>query len=47
MKVGWINNNELIFGNTADAGEGCGGVTREQVNGFYSICASVGNNFSV
>ena len=41
VNVGWINNNELIFGNTA--GERCGDI-------FYELpdtCVSVGDNFSV
>ena len=40
MKVGWINNNELLFDNTADADEGCGGV----FNSISSTCVSVGGS---
>ena len=41
LKVDWINNNKLIFGNTA--GEACGGVR----NLISDTCVSVGDNFSV
>ena len=43
VKVGWINNNELLFGNTADADEGCGGI----FDFTSKTCDRVGDNFSV
>ena len=39
-KVGWINNNELLFGNIA--GERCGDIFDAS-----DTCVSVGDNFSV
>jgi len=41
VKVGWINNNELLFGNTAN--EGCGGI----FDFTSKTCDRVGDNFSV
>ena len=41
VKVGWINNNEFIFGNTAY--EECDDI----FDGTSDTCASVGDNFSV
>mmetsp|Transcript_5010 Transcript_5010/g.12565 ORF Transcript_5010/g.12565 Transcript_5010/m.12565 type:complete len:375 (+) Transcript_5010:231-1355(+) len=40
VKVGWINNNELLFGNTA--GERC-----SDIFDASDTCVSVGDNFSV
>ena len=46
VKVGWINNNELLFGNTDN--DGCDGVLVKRSYGdTSSTCASVGDNLSV
>eukprot|EP00578_Thalassiosira_sp_NH16_P024811 CAMPEP_0181099396 /NCGR_PEP_ID=MMETSP1071-20121207/12638_1 /TAXON_ID=35127 /ORGANISM="Thalassiosira sp., Strain NH16" /LENGTH=372 /DNA_ID=CAMNT_0023182057 /DNA_START=232 /DNA_END=1350 /DNA_ORIENTATION=+ len=46
VKVGWINNNELLFGNTDN--DGCDGVlVKRSYDDTASTCASVGDNFFV
>ena len=49
VKVGWINNNELIFGNADN--DGCDGVVVEVETAAGTVtsstCANVGDNFSV
>lgn len=43
LKVNWVNNKELLLGNTA--GEDCDGVVRSSIGG--TSCASVADNFII
>lgn len=44
LKVNWVNNKELLLGNTA--GEVCDGVVRSSIGGIGK-CASVADNFII